>query len=319
MYLLPTDVIYIFDPDVPSWMTILAKGDIPRHSHFSAAVTSGHQIYIFGGSCGGLSGGGGGAERRGEGGHRGSRMFAHHSRLTNRITSLSLQGEFRHLVQSLSSVVNHSIKDGKAAEDDDEKDNNEGENSKQKSKGKEAEKQTDQTIKKTPSFIPAPRYKHKGWTWSKKVYFYSGISATEGLSHRMIGDFAVIPCNKDEFGGGRGGGEGGGEGGNDNNSNNKLFYQNEIVEFDPASETFGFFPTTGLRPNPKTGFALATFGDHVFVHGGIAKGQRFGLLRFTLYQFDNERFRMREKPRFSLLNKAVYTAASVACGWAGAV
>ena len=84
---------------------------------------------------------------------------------------------------------------------------------------------------------PSPRETLEGWTYQNKLYFFAGYD-----KHR--GENQLEPPSKFS------------------SADNLLF------SFDPESNNFSSIETSGPRPDPRSGYAMAKINDHVVIHGG---------------------------------------------------
>ena len=90
-------------------------------------------------------------------------------------------------------------------------------------------------------WIPSPRYDHQGFAYNGKFHFIGGVVTQRNESRKE--DYIHWYANR--------------------------FFTNELIEYNPISNTFTQLFTHGARLSPRLGFALAVLRNRVFIHGGF--------------------------------------------------
>ena len=90
-------------------------------------------------------------------------------------------------------------------------------------------------------WIPSPREDHQGFVYNGKFYFIGGVVTQRNELRRV--DYIHWYANQ--------------------------YFTNELIEYDPISNTFTQLFTRGARLSPRYRFALAVLEDRVFIHGGF--------------------------------------------------
>ena len=120
---------------------------------------------------------------------------------------------------------------------------------------------------------PSSRYHHQGFAYNGKFYFIGGLVTQKNLTRKE--DYILF------------------------SDIDSLYLTNELIEYDPFSNTFSqlFLNIQGARLSPRAFFALALLGDRVFIHGGIGNRRLH-----DFYVLDMKSLKLAEIPDTGYLN-----------------
>ena len=95
--------------------------------------------------------------------------------------------------------------------------------------------------------IPAPRSGHRAFSNQGKFYSVGGLVPKDYIEESRKADFVESETDM-----------------------NGYYYNNDLHQYDPVSNSFSRLLTTGARFQPRIDFGIATLGNRVYVHGGFS-------------------------------------------------
>jgi hypothetical protein len=94
-------------------------------------------------------------------------------------------------------------------------------------------------VKLTPAGVaPAPRQQHSGWSFNGMLYYLGGVGPDPSTGGYLVG------------------------------GERKGRYNNQLLQFSPATNAFSLISTTGATPTPRGGHAVAQIDSMIYMSGG---------------------------------------------------